>query len=329
MTEHPAPLVSAIIIFLNEERFLGEAIAGVQGQTNESWELLLVDDGSTDSSSEIAKAAAAADPDRIRYLTHPDGANRGMSASRNLGIAHAYGWYIAFCDGDDFWLPGKLERQTDLAGRHPKAAMVIAPLLRWRRWSESPGAVELEDVLGVGRRKFGRHPYAGRLVDPPAIARLMLEDDYFIPGGALIQRRILDEVGGYHNEFRSMYEDAVVMMKIASRYPVYVDDKISYLYRMHPDSCTSTESTSSTVDSTRSRYLEVSEQYLAANGLLTPWLEEALSRSRLSTYDRRHRPIRLLNLGRAIGRTILPRSVRDLLRKSWRSLTRPEVPCDV
>src|SRR5262245_42468246 len=88
-----APLVSAIIIFLDEERFLAEAIESVIAQSDRDWELLLVDDGSTDGSTAIARGYAARMPDRIHYYDHEAHANRGMSAARNLGLGHARGRY--------------------------------------------------------------------------------------------------------------------------------------------------------------------------------------------------------------------------------------------
>jgi len=101
----PAPAVSCIVIFLNEERFLAEAIGSVLAQDHEPWELLLVDDGSTDGSAAIAHTFVQRHPDRVRYLQHADGATLGMSAARNLGLAHARGRYVGFLDADDVWLP--------------------------------------------------------------------------------------------------------------------------------------------------------------------------------------------------------------------------------
>src|SRR5205807_873118 len=83
------------VIFLNAERFLREAVESVFAQTYPHWELLLVDDGSTDRSGEIARRFAADRPDRVRYLEHPGHENRGMSASRNLGIRSARGELVA------------------------------------------------------------------------------------------------------------------------------------------------------------------------------------------------------------------------------------------
>src|SRR5919198_1004258 len=105
------PLVSAIIIFLNAERFIQEAIESVFAQTYDAWELLLVDDGSTDGSTAIARRYAEQHPGKVRYLEHNGHQNRGKSASRNLAIRNCTGEYIAFLDADDVWLPRKLEQQ--------------------------------------------------------------------------------------------------------------------------------------------------------------------------------------------------------------------------
>ena len=96
-----SPLVTTIIIFLDAERYFEEAIASVFAQTYPHWELLLVDDGSTDGSTAIARHYAMQYQTRVRYLEHPGHQNRGMSATRNLGVKHARGRYIAFVDADD------------------------------------------------------------------------------------------------------------------------------------------------------------------------------------------------------------------------------------
>ena len=89
--ENNPPRVSAIINFLNEERFLQEAIESVFAQSFNDWELLLVDDGSTDGSTGIARRYAEKNPGKVRYLIHEGRQNRGMSASRNLGVRNAVG----------------------------------------------------------------------------------------------------------------------------------------------------------------------------------------------------------------------------------------------
>ena len=103
------PRVSVVTIFLDEELFLGEAIESVRAQTFSDWELILVDDGSRDRSADIARSFAEAEPERIRYLQHLGATNRGMSASRNIGLKESRGDLVAFLDGDDVWLPDNVE----------------------------------------------------------------------------------------------------------------------------------------------------------------------------------------------------------------------------
>ena len=118
------PLISAITIFLNGERFIREAIDSVLAQTYQNWELLLVDDGSTDGSSAIALEYARRFPGKIRYLEHDGHQNLGMSASRNAGIRQARGKYIALLDADDVWLPLKFERQAAFMEAHPDVGLL-------------------------------------------------------------------------------------------------------------------------------------------------------------------------------------------------------------
>src|SRR4028118_1816749 len=157
------PLVSAIIIFLNEERFLPEAIESVLAQTYENWELLLVDDGSTDGSTQIALNYAERHPGKVRYLEHPDHQNRAMSASRNLGIEHAKGEYIAFLDADDVWMAHKLEQQVSILEAHPEAAMLYGNRQEWHSWTGEPEDIHRDFVPEmIGAR-------ADTLFDPPAL----------------------------------------------------------------------------------------------------------------------------------------------------------------
>lgn len=101
----PKPFFSIIIPFFNRSATLSRAIVSVQAQTFENWELILVDDASSDSSVDIAKAAASADP-RIKVLTNAQ--NQERCRSRNLGINLATGQYICFLDSDDYHLPQHL-----------------------------------------------------------------------------------------------------------------------------------------------------------------------------------------------------------------------------
>ena len=103
------------------------AIESVLGQTYDRWELVLVDDGSNDRSTGIARDYATRFPEKVRYVEHDGHRNRGMSASRNLGIRMGEGAFVTFLDADDVWLPGKLQDQVTLLESHPEAAFVCGP----------------------------------------------------------------------------------------------------------------------------------------------------------------------------------------------------------
>jgi glycosyltransferase involved in cell wall biosynthesis len=102
------PLVSVITPVHNSGDFVGEAIRSVQAQTFSDWEMIIVDDCSTDDSAQIVETFLAED-DRIRIIKLP--ANSGAAVARNTAIEAAQGRYIAFLDSDDLWLPKKLEKQ--------------------------------------------------------------------------------------------------------------------------------------------------------------------------------------------------------------------------
>src|SRR5262245_51206234 len=129
------PLVSAIIIFFNAEKYFQEAIESVFAQTYAHWDLLLVDDGSTDGSTEIAVRYANRHPGKVRYMEHAGHQNRGMSATRNLGFRAARGEFVALLDADDVWLPSKLEQQVAVLTEHPAAGMIYAPTQYWYSWT--------------------------------------------------------------------------------------------------------------------------------------------------------------------------------------------------
>lgn len=107
--------VSILMPVYNATATLARSVASVQAQTFRDWELLMVDDGSTDGSVQLAADLAASDP-RIRCLTLPE--NCGAAVARNHGLDAAKGRYITFLDTDDLWRPEKLSRQLEFMSEH-------------------------------------------------------------------------------------------------------------------------------------------------------------------------------------------------------------------
>ena len=229
MSEHP--LVSVITIFLDAERFIAEAIESVRAQTYEHWELVLVDDGSRDGSSRIAREYAARAPERIRVVEHPGHENLGMSASRNLGVAHARGDLIALLDADDVYLPEKLAHQVAVLAEHPEAGAVYGATQYWYSWTGRP-----EDASRDRTRRRG-FP-ADSLVRPPGALATFLRDDARTPCtcGVVMRREAIARAGGFENAFRGMFEDQVFFYKLFATSAVWVDSACLDRYRQHPDS---------------------------------------------------------------------------------------------
>ncbi|MNI22216.1 UDP-Glc:alpha-D-GlcNAc-diphosphoundecaprenol beta-1,3-glucosyltransferase WfgD [compost metagenome] len=111
------PDISVIIPTHNRSNFISHAIQSVLDQTYKDYEIIVVDDGSTDDTRERVKAFG----DRVRYIYQR---NQGPSAARNTGIRNAKGKYIAFCDSDDRFLPSKLEKQKEFVRKHRDCAFL-------------------------------------------------------------------------------------------------------------------------------------------------------------------------------------------------------------
>ena len=141
------PLVSAVTIVRDGERFLAEAIESALDQTYRNLELIVVDDGSTDS-AEIAERFARAEPGRVRLVRHADGGSRGMSAARTLGAA-AHGALIGFLDADDVWLPDKIAEQVAVLDAYPAAGMVYGRTQMWYSWDANRVRSDYFYDLGV------------------------------------------------------------------------------------------------------------------------------------------------------------------------------------
>jgi len=258
------PRVSVVVIFLNAERFLDEAIHGVLGQTRQDWELLLVDDGSSDGSSAIACRYAERDPARVRYLEHAGHRNLGMSASRNLGIRHARGEYIALLDADDVWLPEKLARQVTILDAHPEVALVFGRPLYWFGWTGVPQDSVRDYVIDL------RLP-ADRVYHPPALLLPFLkrEAPTPCPCDVLVRRDVALRVGGFEEHFRGtyqVYEDQAFFSKVLLRAPAFVSSETWDRYRQHPDSCYAVAKATGSREVARQYYLKWFRRYLQQHG---------------------------------------------------------------
>lgn len=276
-------LISVIIIFYNAEKFLGQAIESIIAQTCQPWELLLVDDGSTDRSAEIARQYAAQLPEKLRYLTHEGRRNCGKSVSRNLGIRQARGDYLAFLDADDVYLPEKLERQAAILDAHPEATMVYGPTQYWFGWNGNP-LDSRRNFIG----RLGVRP--DRLYHSPELLAHYLKDSGIVPGicSLLVRRQPVIDFGGFDERFPNLYEDQVFLAKCCLAGAVFVDDGCWDRYRQHPDSSSNIaikngEYHPANPNPARATFLDWLENYLIDRKISDPELWDALKKE-LSPY---------------------------------------------
>jgi glycosyltransferase involved in cell wall biosynthesis len=189
------PRVSVIIPVFNAARTVEQAIASVRAQTFTDFEIVAVDDGSTDGSIETLRRYGPA----IKILQQ---SNRGPSAARNLGIANSTGEYFAFLDADDWWKPEFLARLIAALERDPRCVMSYCDL-------------QLVDSLGT---PFQTSLMAVRENRPPTV-RDMLESLWpIMPSGTIVRRGALQAVGGFPEPLRA-FEDVYLWLLLREEGP--------------------------------------------------------------------------------------------------------------
>ena len=267
--------VSVIIPFLNGKQFVGEAIESVAQQSYENWELLLVDDGSTDGSTEIALRFAELYPAKARDLDHRGHQNRGTCASRNLGIRHATGEFIAPLDADDVWLPHKLEQQVSILLSNAEAGMVCGRSQLWYSWAQAENS-QCDSLYGLATQP-------NVVINPPTLLKLSLERKTGTPcpSDILLRREVVERIGGFEEDFRGVYqhcEDQAFLYKVYLTTPVFVSSEYWDRYRIHRESCSSLLKKSGKADSVWLFFLDWLKKYLTAEGVKDPGIWNALQR---------------------------------------------------
>ena len=312
-------LVSCIIIFFNAEKFLEEAIESVLNQTYDNWELLLVDDGSTDGSTTIAINYAKQYSAKVRYLEHVGHQNRGMSATRNLGIYNAKGDYIAFLDADDIWLPYKLEQQIPIIESLPKAAMLYGSTYYWYSWTGDPDDIKRDRVVE------NEDAPTIRMIQPIEFLTLFINNHILKPptSSLLVRRNLASRIGGFEETAPNIIEDQVFIAKMSLEAPVVVVKGVFERYRQHVDSCTFIAENITGEDfKARQTYLNWLEEYLNKLNIKEAKLWKALRKKQLL---HRHAILKYIALyfkrlsvpmnkwAGKIARWILPAPVHDWL----------------
>lgn len=308
-----ADLVSVIMIFLDAEDFLEEAVGSVLAQSHPRVELLLCDDGSSDASTTIARAWADRRPDTVRYLEHEGHANRGMSATRNLGIAAARGSVVAFLDADDVWEVDHLAGHTALLAAFPEVGMVCGRALDWHSW-RSTAVPDSWSPLPA--------PHASTVAPPQMLEAVLERGALSTPTCSLtVRSRAVRDVGGAVDRFTGMFEDQVLLAKLYLTQTAVISGARTARYRHHERSSTAQAERRGTYhhftpNPSREAYLRWLARVVEDLGpARPPGVASAVDRA-LAPYDDR-RVVRRRRLRRIAGR-VLPIRPRTLVDKVLR-----------
>jgi glycosyltransferase involved in cell wall biosynthesis len=191
------PYVSVIIPTYNRGRMLEEAVASVLAQDYQAFELIVVDDGSTDDTREILASF-----EQDIFVIHQK--NQGVSRARNAGILAASGQLIAFLDSDDLWLPQKLSTQVGFFSTHLEA-LVCQTEETWIR-------------NGIRVNPKRRHKKRSGMIFEPSLQLCLVS-----PSAVMMRRRLFDEVGLF-DEGLPACEDYDLWLRVSCRFPVYLID---------------------------------------------------------------------------------------------------------
>jgi len=229
MNAAPAAPVSVVVTAHNSELFLGDTLQSVLDQTLAPAEVIVVDDGSTDRSPEIAEAKGA------RVIRQ---ANAGVSAARNAGVRAATQPWIAFLDDDDLWEPEKLEVQWHALTLDPSTGAVFSDHSTF----DETGAREPEVLgsratyRGIAREPLGPDTYR---LDQRDLGRALCRGNLLKPSTLIARREILVEIGLFDPEIGApgsligQTEDRDLSLRLAPRTSVIVVERPLVRYRRH------------------------------------------------------------------------------------------------
>ncbi len=207
--KHTLP-VSVIVPLYNKSKYIARTLDSILAQTYPYFEIIVVDDGSTDNSSEIVKNYTDS---RLRLIHQ---GNSGPGAARNRGLKESSAPLVAFLDADDEWLPDFLQKSVERLKNHPDCVLTISGQFRGakrKNW---------ESQL----RSFGIHEGVWRM--PTEIESYLMKPtlDFFHSGAILCLRKTLEQFGGFYAKNRCNYgEDIYLWLQVALNYKVYRDPK--------------------------------------------------------------------------------------------------------
>jgi len=226
-----APWVSVVMPAHNAARYLDAAMRSALASDLSELELLVVDDGSTDGSLEIARGVA--DP-RVVVITQR--ASGGPSRPRNVGIAHSRAPYVALLDADDLLKPDKLSSAVAALENHPQAVLAFAD---YERIDEEGRLLERATLSGYPVfQSLKKHPAGDEwlLLAREEFARGLLYENFIGTSGVILRRSALERVGTPFDEALTYSEDRDLWFRLAHTGEALYRERVGHAYRVSPGS---------------------------------------------------------------------------------------------
>jgi len=239
------PQFSVIIPAYNQARFLGEAIESVLAQTFQDFEIVVINDGSTDETEAVALEYG----DKVRYILQE---NQGLAGARNSGIRAAKGEWIALLDSDDKWLPEFLERMMARINEHPQAVVFYGAALCVDEWG-----VPLKQVVGY------------RSIDNSRLYHALLRANFIIPSAVVVNKIVIEQAGCFDQTLRSCEDWDLCLHLLSEGKTFYGSPDVLVHYRIHGSSL------SANVENMQKSYYSVIEKHFGVDDRhYDQWSEE-------------------------------------------------------
>lgn len=222
------PLVSVVIPTHNAAQFIGEAIDSALRQDYPNKEIIVVDDGSTDHTLDIARSYQG----KVSVIAQ---ANQGAAVARNTGLDAAQGEFIAFLDSDDLWLPGKLTAQVNHLLQHPDIDLVFS---RWHVWKPGPdGTFTMPSTELMAPSADSGTKTTGIVPEKSGwLYNQLLFTSALHTITVMMRRCLIDRVGPFDVELKRG-QDYDYWLRASRHTQIHQLDQVFALYRMHGNGC--------------------------------------------------------------------------------------------
>lgn len=228
-----SPKVSIITLTYNHKAYIGQCIESVMSQTMTDWEMIIVDDGSSDGTDDIVRELK---DHRIKFYPRPHRGITSLASNYNLALSHATGQFVAILEGDDYWPPNNLAVLSEaLTNSHAVMAYGISQCVDFQGKNLERLSYPSSKTMNS---RFYPDALANRPVGSAVKAMLMLDTTFSATCGILIRRAALESMGGFQSPRNGVIVDRPTYFHLGLRGEFLFVPEVTGYYRRHPGNMT-------------------------------------------------------------------------------------------